>query len=572
MSSAGDDLIALEQMKSHLKRHGFTPKKEPNGIFHICYCPVCNKGQQISTQRLYLNAKTSGFSCSNCKSRGSLTQLISALGTVNDGCQSADAAANEEGKLQKVARLLQEFVPLQESEWPVDKQTAEKLGCRFYLAPQKGTIFIACPLFSAVSGELDSNVAGEYFCSVEKEPLEFFLPASSPDAPTLKAFGTLEHSEKAACSSLIVTDSLVEFVRLVEGGQQEADLLFVPKAFLSSTGYSPSDLHKYERVFLWSESVSAFEALVAELGYLKCFKPASSVPSANLSEGWSKVPHPSLFSMRQRSASGWNEILGELSAVKRIDIPLASLPSFSRITKGFRTGELTIFSGPTGCGKTTFLSQMSLDYCSQNVPTLWGSFEIRNTRLMAKMLRQIAPKSPDLMNAEELQILQSRFEALPMYFMDHFGSTVFEDVLDTMEYAVLVHGVKHILLDNLQFMLSGQDNGNIDKFAIADKVIGQLREFCSKRNVHITLVVHPRKEEDGAALGLNSISGTAKATQEADLVVLLQNTGLGEENAINSSRRFVEVKKNRFDGTLGSIALAFNRDMQIVSLAEFEFR
>jgi twinkle protein len=32
---------------------------------------------------------------------------------------------------------------------------------------------------------------------------------------------------------------------------------------------------------------------------------------------------------------------------------------------GFRRGELTIFSGRTGSGKTTFLSEYSLDLCAQ---------------------------------------------------------------------------------------------------------------------------------------------------------------------------------------------------------------
>ena len=33
-----------------------------------------------------------------------------------------------------------------------------------------------------------------------------------------------------------------------------------------------------------------------------------------------------------------------------------------RICKGFRGGELVIFTGPTGAGKTTLLSQLSLDF------------------------------------------------------------------------------------------------------------------------------------------------------------------------------------------------------------------
>ena len=39
----------------------------------------------------------------------------------------------------------------------------------------------------------------------------------------------------------------------------------------------------------------------------------------------------------------------------------------SSILKGHRRGELTILTGQTGTGKTTLLSEMSLDLCSQGV-------------------------------------------------------------------------------------------------------------------------------------------------------------------------------------------------------------
>lgn len=40
--------------------------------------------------------------------------------------------------------------------------------------------------------------------------------------------------------------------------------------------------------------------------------------------------------------------------------------------------------------------------------------------------------------------------------------------------------------------------------------------------VNIILVIHPRKEEEDVKLTMSSIFGTAKATQEADLVLILQ--------------------------------------------------
>jgi ABC-type lipoprotein export system ATPase subunit len=50
------------------------------------------------------------------------------------------------------------------------------------------------------------------------------------------------------------------------------------------------------------------------------------------------------------------------------------MPTLSKITKGFRRGELVVFTGPTGGGKTTLLSQLSIDFAKQNKPVLWGRY------------------------------------------------------------------------------------------------------------------------------------------------------------------------------------------------------
>ena len=65
---------------------------------------------------------------------------------------------------------------------------------------------------------------------------------------------------------------------------------------------------------------------------------------------------------------------------------------FNRTLKGFRRGELTLLTGATGSGKTTFLSQLSLDFLTQGIPTLWGSFEIKNEVLAQSMLQQFSRK------------------------------------------------------------------------------------------------------------------------------------------------------------------------------------
>jgi twinkle protein len=257
-----------------------------------------------------------------------------------------------------------------------------------------------------------------------------------------------------------------------------------------------------------------------------------------------RIPHNQITTFEELRREVYEEILNPLRAC---GIQSRTLPSINRILKGHRMGEVTVLTGPTGCGKTTLLSQLSLDLCGQGVSTLWGSFEIKNTRLIHKMLTQMAGKNLQG-DPETFEMAADRFETLPMYFLRFFGSTEVEEVLDAMEYAVYAHDVQHILLDNVQFMMAGQGRG-FDKFERQDAALDKFRLFASQKNIHLTLVIHPRKEQEDVDLNLSSVFGTAKATQEADNVLILQRT---------RGNTKLDIRKNRFDGTLGSIPLHFD--------------
>ncbi len=45
------------------------------------------------------------------------------------------------------------------------------------------------------------------------------------------------------------------------------------------------------------------------------------------------------------------------------------------------------------------------------------------------------------------------FESLPLHYMNYYGATAIEQVLETMEYAVDKDDIQHIIIDNLQFMM-----------------------------------------------------------------------------------------------------------------------
>jgi twinkle protein len=262
------------------------------------------------------------------------------------------------------------------------------------------------------------------------------------------------------------------------------------------------------------------------------------------------VPHKQIMQFDDLRSAVQREFANPVQVAGRQSL---MLPRLNGILRGHRPGELSIYTGPTGMGKTTLLTQLSLDFAMQGVNTLWGSFELSNVRLVKKMLHQFAGVDfADPAHLDQFDYHADRFRALPLYFLRFWGSTDVDQIIDAMAYAVYVYDVEHIVLDNLQFM-TGRRASGMDRFQVLDDAIERFRRFASEQETHISLVIHPRKQAEHVSLHMSDVFGSAKAIQEADNVIILQSSG---------EHRTLEVKKNRFDGTLGSVPLLFNRATQ----------
>lgn len=326
-------------------------------------------------------------------------------------------------------------------------------------------------------------------------------------------------------------------------------------------------LERFEKIYLWMDNdkpgQEGAEKFAKKLGLNRCYlvktqdaKDANEALLQGLDltqmlDDATLVPHERILTFQDLRGDVLHELL---QPDLYTGSPVTSLPTFTKLIKGFRRGEMTVLTGPTGSGKTTFLGQVSLDMAEQGINTLWGSFEVKNTRLLHKLLKQFArialPDHRQENASEILNALADRFQNLPLYFMKFHGGSDVDEVLDAMEYAVYVNDVEHIILDNMQFMISrhSKNNAKFDKFDIQDIAIEKFRKFATEHNVHLTLVVHPRKEDEASKLNISSFYGSAKATQEADTVLILQH---------DTRRKYIDVKKNRFDGTLGYSPLYF---------------
>ena len=117
---------------------------------------------------------------------------------------------------------------------------------------------------------------------------------------------------------------------------------------------------------------------------------------------------------------------------------------------GLRLGEMTVLSGDTGQGKTTFATEMALDVClHNNLPTAFVSLEMQPKITLLKMGRQLILQEVNLKNFE---YFRDSITNVPMFISNCSGYVILKDILLEFEKMCMQFGVRHIVIDHLQYL------------------------------------------------------------------------------------------------------------------------
>lgn len=227
----------------------------------------------------------------------------------------------------------------------------------------------------------------------------------------------------------------------------------------------------------------------------------------------------------------------------------------------FRPGEMTLWTGHTSHGKTTLLNQIMIHAMLAGQRVAIGSFEIRGASIFRKLICCLALN--DEPTTEEIdQAIDWLSDKLWLY--DITGIVKRSLVMELMQYSVMRHGVKQVVIDSIMKCdLSSED------YEMQRVYMGELHSFAQEYGVHLHVVGHPRKgSDDTSAPGIMDVHGGQSVIAQPDNVIcVFRNKRKEKERAagkMSDHTANVEpdtiafINKQRLTGTEGAAKLWMN--------------
>lgn len=166
----------------------------------------------------------------------------------------------------------------------------------------------------------------------------------------------------------------------------------------------------------------------------------------------------------------------------------------------FRPGEVTIWTGDTGAGKTQILNHCVVDWVDQGGRTCLSSLEMHPKFTLKRMCKQVVatdrPTNPAI--AAALHWLDNG-----LFIYEVTGKRRVDEMLKVFDYCRSRYGCTQFVIDSLMRLGVAGDDYNTQ-----EAVIFRLVEWAMAANVHVHLVAHAKKgDRDRGAPSTEDIKG-----------------------------------------------------------------
>ena len=281
--------------------------------------------------------------------------------------------------------------------------------------------------------------------------------------------------------------------------------------------------------------------------------------------------------VKVKKASSYAESLKARLRAKKQD-NFAKLPwTKTHDSFEFRKGEVTLWGGQNGHGKSQIVSQIVLSLIGQEEKVVIASFEMKPVITMQRLARMwigMNPFSPEFQGNKGIAALDDMYDQFcewtdgKLWLYDQMGTAEADNVIGMARYAAKELHVTHIVIDNLAKCIDFEDDYNGQK-----TFVNELTSIARDYNVHVHLVHHLKKPANENALpDKHDMKGSGSITDQVDNVMLVWRNKAKEEAVKGSfakpdepDQRIYCRKQRNYEGSgegEPTIRLWFHRDSQ----------
>lgn len=237
--------------------------------------------------------------------------------------------------------------------------------------------------------------------------------------------------------------------------------------------------------------------------------------------------------------------------------------------RGLILGEVTILSGLNGSGKSSWLNSVMLNVMHRGFKVACFSGELTDYNVMKWLAQSAAGKNyvHKVEGSEYAYDVEDRaYDKICDWLCDKFYlfnnnyGNQFSQVLSDLE-EVVSKGVQLVVIDNLMALqisnLGGDRNEKQKQFIL------EVVEFAKKKNVHIVVVCHPRKESGTQTLlRKESIAGSSDLSNAVQNVAIVHRCG--EDFSKRASEFFGKNKAEKYMEYNNVVEICKNRSYGVV--------
>lgn len=254
-----------------------------------------------------------------------------------------------------------------------------------------------------------------------------------------------------------------------------------------------------------------------------------------------------------------------LADVKSVDYSkrqkvMSGIKELDRKIGGFYMGEVSVWTGKTGQGKSTFVNQMVCEAVNQNFPVCLYSGELINSQLQNWLNIQLAGEDniTELIDEKTGKVSYGITQLLATQIQEWYRDKLFiynnefemesvnhASIVDIFKQAYKKYGCRVFVVDNLmsaRFINKSKE----DYYTQQSCFVGELVAFAKSNNVHVHIIAHPKKTIN-ENLDNEDISGTMDIANRVDNVFVISKTDKEKHPDMQEDGKFI-IRKNRSDG------------------------